>query len=36
MRNAQFSHPLSQQRIKEIILGKIDPIAFDYTRAETI
>jgi len=35
MRNAQFSHPLSQQRIKEIFAGKIEPIAFDYARAES-
>lgn len=35
MRNAQFSHPLSTQRITEIIAGKIEPIAFDYTRAES-
>ena len=35
MRNAQFSHPLSRQRIDEIIAGKIEPVAFDYERAET-
>ena len=35
MRNAQFSHPLSDKRIEEIIAGKIEPIAFDYDRAET-
>jgi hypothetical protein len=35
MRNAQFSHPLSQQRIAEIFAGKIEPIAFDYARAES-
>jgi hypothetical protein len=35
MRNAQFSHPLTDSRIKEIIAGKIEPIAFDYARAET-
>ena len=35
MRNAQFSHPLSDQRIEEIVAGKIEPIAFDYARAET-
>ena len=34
MRNAQFSHPLSRQRIDEIIACKIEPIAFDYDRAE--
>jgi hypothetical protein len=35
MRNAQFSHPLSDARMAEIIAGKIEPIAFDYARAET-
>jgi len=35
MRNAQFSHPVSEQRMKEIFAGKIEPIAFDYDRAET-
>lgn len=35
MRNAQFSHPLADSRIKEIIAGKIEPIKFDYARAET-
>ncbi|HEY1505147.1 MAG TPA: hypothetical protein VGF92_12655, partial [Stellaceae bacterium] len=35
MRNAQFSHPLSDKRIKEIVAGEIEPIAFDYDRAET-
>jgi len=35
MRNAQFSHPLTERRIQEIIDGKIEPIAFDYARAET-
>jgi hypothetical protein len=34
MRNAQFSHPLSDARMAEIIAGKIEPIAFDYARAE--
>lgn len=34
MRNAQFSHPVSEGRIKEIVAGKIEPIAFDYRRAE--
>ena len=34
MRNAQFSHPLSEQRLKEIFAGEIEPIAFDYARAE--
>jgi len=35
MRNAQFSHPVSNERMKEILAGKIAPIAFDYARAET-
>lgn len=34
MRNAQFSHPVSDQRMSEILAGKTDPIAFDYVRAE--
>jgi hypothetical protein len=35
MRNAQFSHPLSDARIKEIIAGKIEPMRFDFAKAET-
>ncbi|MGH7089252.1 MAG: hypothetical protein ACREFQ_10150 [Stellaceae bacterium] len=35
MRNAQFSHPLSDERVSEILAGKIEPIAFDFARAET-
>jgi hypothetical protein len=35
MRNVQFSHPLSDARIKEILAGKIEPIAFDYEKAES-
>ncbi len=35
MRNAEFSHPLPQSRIDEIQAGKIEPIAFDYARAES-
>jgi hypothetical protein len=35
MRNAQFSHPVSEARIKEIVAGKIDPIRFDYAKAES-
>jgi hypothetical protein len=34
MRNAEFSHPVSDQRIKEILDGKVEPIEFDYARAE--
>lgn len=35
MRNAQFSHPLSEERIKEILAGKIEPIKFDFEKAQT-
>ncbi|HWE72411.1 MAG TPA: hypothetical protein VG328_04570 [Stellaceae bacterium] len=35
MRNAQFSHPISDTRIEEIVSGKIEPIAFDYAKAES-
>jgi len=35
MRNAQFSHPLTDKRIAEIVAGQIEPVAFDYDRAET-
>jgi hypothetical protein len=35
MRNAQFSHPVSDARLKEIVAGKIEPMRFDYARAET-
>lgn len=34
MRNAQFSHPVSDRRMKEILAGEIEPIAFDYAHAE--
>ena len=34
MRNAQFSHPLSDQRVGEILDGKIEPIQFDFAKAE--
>jgi len=34
MRNAEFSYPVPDSRIKEIIAGKIEPIAFDYAKAE--
>ena len=36
MRNGQFSNPLSPRRVAEIHAGEIDPIAFDYDRAETL
>jgi hypothetical protein len=35
MRNAQFSHPLSEERVNDIIAGRIAPIAFDFAKAET-
>jgi len=35
MRNEQFSHPLSDQRVGEILNGDIDPIQFDFAKAET-
>jgi hypothetical protein len=35
MRNAQFSHPLTDARIAEILAGKIEPIAFDFAKAQT-
>lgn len=33
MRNAQFSHPIDEPRIKELLDGRATPIAFDYERA---
>ncbi len=35
MRNAEFSHPVPEARIAEILDGKIEPVAFDYRRAES-
>jgi hypothetical protein len=35
MRNAQFGHPLSDKRVEEILSGKIEPIDFDYKKAES-
>lgn len=35
MRNAQFSHPVAELRLKEIFAGKIKPIEFDYAKAES-
>lgn len=32
MRNAQFSHPLSEERMAEILAGRIEPFPFDYQR----
>ena len=34
MRNAQFGNPLSEDRIGEILEGKIEPIRFDYDKAQ--
>ena len=36
MRNAQFSHPLSEERVREIFAGKIEPLPFDYDTAARI
>ena len=33
MRNAQFGHPVSEARIKELLAGRCQPVAFDYERA---
>src|SRR2546423_753118 len=33
MRNAQFSHPLAEERVQAIFRGDIRPIEFDYQRA---
>jgi hypothetical protein len=33
MRNAQFSEPLGPGRIDEIFEGKIEPVEFDFERA---
>jgi hypothetical protein len=35
MRNSQFSHPVPDSRIKEILAGKIEPIAFDFAKADS-
>ncbi len=35
MRNAEFSHPVSEARIAEILAGKIEPVVFDYAQAES-
>jgi hypothetical protein len=34
MRNAQFSYPLSEERVQEIFRGNITPLQFDYERAQ--
>lgn len=33
MRNAQFSFPVPEARIKELLAGRCPPLAFDYARA---
>ncbi len=33
MRNAQFGHPLSSERVRELEAGAAEPLAFDYARA---
>ncbi len=33
MRNAQFSHPVPERRIQEMLRGEIQPIVFDYEKA---
>jgi hypothetical protein len=34
MRNAQFSYPLSEERVQAIYRGDIKPLTFDYERAQ--
>jgi hypothetical protein len=34
MRNAQFSAPLSPERLKEVLAGRCEPLAFDYEKAK--
>jgi len=34
MRNAEFSYPLSEDRVKAIFAGEIEPEAFDFGKAE--
>ena len=34
MRNAQFSYPLSEERVQAIYRGDIRPLEFDYERAQ--
>ena len=33
-RNIQFSNPLNDERVTEIINGEIEPLEFDYEEAE--
>jgi hypothetical protein len=34
MRNEQFSYPLSDDRVRAIDAGKVEPMVFDYTELE--
>ena len=36
MRNTEFSHPLSEDRVHAIYAGDIEPEPFDFDRAETV
>ncbi|MGQ0653149.1 MAG: hypothetical protein ACT4P4_12930, partial [Betaproteobacteria bacterium] len=36
MRNAQFSFPLSEERVQAIYRGEIQPLAFDFERAAAV
>ena len=36
MRNAEFSFPLREERVRAIYAGDIEPETFDYGRAETV
>jgi hypothetical protein len=36
MRNAQFSHPVPDQRVQELLEGKVEPVVFDFGYAEQL
>ena len=36
MRNAEFSFPLSEERVQAIYAGDIEPETFDYGHAEAV
>ncbi|HJN61039.1 MAG TPA: hypothetical protein QF630_08350 [Alphaproteobacteria bacterium] len=36
MRNGQFGYPVGEARLAEILAGDIEPVAFDYAKAETL
>jgi hypothetical protein len=36
MRNAQFSHPVPEQRLQELLNGKAAPVKFDYQAAKDL